>query len=144
MLPAHLLLLLLLINLQHSNRKNILYGFKYAASAVGLIRILDGSNGIDVELRTFVKDVFVYTMELLGFYRHIEESAKLPRARYDMNTNKLAQHFRNRVKKDKIKSKPGYRDVLVTSIFTRARTEDHAVFQGCRRRYACDRPKRGL
>lgn len=50
-----------------------------------LIRILDGSNDIDVELRTFVKGVFVYTMELLGFCRHIEESAKLPRARYDMN-----------------------------------------------------------
>lgn len=62
-----------------------------------LIRILDSSNEIDVELRTFVKDVFVYTMELLGFYRHIEESAKLPRVRYDMNTNKLAQHFRNMV-----------------------------------------------
>lgn len=82
-----------------------------------LIRILDGSNDIDVELCTFVKDVFVYTMELLGFYRHIEESAKLPRARYYTNTNILAQHFRNMVKKDEIKSKPGYRDVLVTSIF---------------------------
>ena len=129
-LVAYLLLLLLLIGLQHSNRKNILDGFKYAASAVDLIRILNRGNDIEVELRALVKDVFVYTMELLGFYRHIKESAKLPRARYDMNTKKLAQHFRNMVKKDEIKSKPGYRGVLVTLIFPRARTEDYAVFKG--------------
>lgn len=67
------------MNWQHSSRKNILEGFQYATSAVDLIRILYGDHDTDIELRTFVKDMFVHTMELLWFYRHNPESAMLPK-----------------------------------------------------------------
>ncbi len=82
------------MNSQHSNTKNILDGFKYATSAVDLIRILEGNHDIDMQLRTFVRDMFVHTMELLWFHRYNPASAILPKMQFDMETKKLVQHFK--------------------------------------------------
>lgn len=81
------------------------------------IRILDGNTDIDVGLRNFVQDVFVYTMELLWVYRHNIDAVKLPKPQYNQNTKKSGQHFKDLVKKDEFKSKPGYRHVPVMANF---------------------------
>ena len=43
--------------------------------------------------------------------------AALPKADYDLETKKLAQFFKNVVKKEDSRSKPGYRDITVTASF---------------------------
>lgn len=65
-------------------------------------------------------------MELLWVYCHNRDAVKLPRSQYNHNTRNLAQDFKNFVKKDELKSKPGHRHVPIMPNFpspTRQRRE---------------------
>ena len=85
-----------------------------------LIRILNGNEDIDVQLRTFVQNVFVLTMEIIWLYRHNENATNASKRQYDLNTKTMAQEFKNIVKRPEIMSMPSYRDIPVTGNFPRA------------------------